>query len=116
HVTPYTRALLAQQRVDSHLRPRLRIDALDDHGAVQAVLAVARRERAGHDDGAGGDASVGDFIALAIVDARARADEYAHRDHGTFLDDDTFDDLRARADEAVVFDDRGIRLQRLQDA
>ena len=53
---------------------------------------------------------------LAIVDPRARADEDAHREHRAALDDDALDDLGARADEAVVLDDRRARLQRLQHA
>ncbi len=40
----------AQQLVDGGLGARLRIDALDDHGAVEAVAAVLGRQRAGHHD------------------------------------------------------------------
>src|SRR3546814_17158306 len=52
----------------------------------------------------------------AVVDARALAEEHAHADHAVVADDETFDDLRARTDEAVVLDDRRRRLQRLQHA
>ena len=36
--------------------------------------------------------------------------------HGAFADDDAFGDFGARADEAIVFDDHGVRLQRLEHA
>ena len=36
--------------------------------------------------------------------------------HRAFADDDAFDDFGARADEAIVLDDRRIGLQRLQHA
>ena len=39
-----------------------------------------------------------------------------HRDDRARLDDHAFDDLGAGADEAVVLDDRGIRLQGLENA
>ncbi len=42
--------------------------------------------------------------------------EDAHADDAAALDDDAFDDFRARADEAVVLDDGGRGLQRLEHA
>src|SRR5262245_64628079 len=52
----------------------------------------------------------------AIVNLRALTDEYSHRDHRVRLHDDPLDDLGPGADEAVVFDDRGIGLQRFEHA
>ena len=40
----------------------------------------------------------------------------AHADDAAFADDDAFGDFSARADEAIVFDDDGVRLQRLEHA
>src|SRR6202000_213066 len=64
--------------------------------------------------GARGHTSVKYLVVLTVIDARALADEHAHGDHGPAFDDDAFDDFRARADEAVVFDDGGAGLQGLQ--
>src|SRR3546814_13674020 len=50
----------------------------------------------------------------AVGDARALAEEHAHADHAVVAADETFDDLRARTDEAVALDDRRPRLQRRQ--
>src|SRR5690606_26558283 len=105
-----------QQLVDARLRARLLVDLLHDHGAVEPVLAVLRRQRAGHDDRALGHAAVQDLAGLAVVDPRALADEDAHRDHAAAADDHALDDLGARADEAVVLDDRRGRLKRLEHA
>ena len=44
------------------------------------------------------------------------AEVNAHTEHGVFFNHDTFDHLRARADKAVVFNDGGARLHRLQHA
>ena len=56
-----------------------------------------------------------DFAGFPIVDAGGLTDEDAHGDHGAFLDDDPFDDLGAGPDEAVVFDDGRVGLQRLEN-
>src|SRR6185436_6513318 len=68
------------------------------------------------DDRARRDAAVQDLAGLAVEDPRALADVHPHREHAVFLDDDAFDHLRAGADEAVVLDDHGIGLDRLQHA
>ena len=109
-----TSAEIAQQLVDGSFRPRLLIHAFDDHRAREGVLAVRGRQAAGHDDGARGHSAVEDLVALAVIDARALADEHTHGNHRARLDDDTLDDFRAGADEAVVLDDGGVRLQRLE--
>src|SRR5690606_12965145 len=105
-----------QQLVEARLRTRLLVDLLDDDGAVEPVLAVLRRQRAGDDDRAFRYAALEDLAGFAVVDARALADVDAHRDHAAATDDHALDDLRARADEAVVLDDRRRRLQRLEHA
>src|SRR5690606_4207579 len=64
-----------QQVVDRGLGPRPGIHPLDDHRTREAVLAVRRRQAAGHDDGAGGDPAVVDPAGLALVDAGRLTDE-----------------------------------------
>src|SRR5580698_144126 len=54
------------------------------------------------------------LAAVALVDARALADEYSHRNHRAGADHDAFDDLGARADEAIILDDGRSGLQRLE--
>src|SRR6202008_2769395 len=56
------------------------------------------------------------FARFAVVDLRALAEVHAHRNNRVLFDDHAFHDFRARADEAVVFDDDGVGLQRLQPA
>src|SRR5690606_32628254 len=73
-------------------------------------------ERARHHDAAGRHAPVKHFILLAVINACRLAEKHAHADHGAFLHDHAFHDFRACADEAVVLDDGGRRLQRLQNA
>src|SRR5688572_19471917 len=108
--------LRAEQLVDAGLRSRLRIDALDDHRAVQVAAAVARGQAARDDDRSRRNAAIRHRSARAVEDLRALADEHAHAEHAVLLDDHALDDLRARADEAVVLDDRRIRLDRLEHA
>ena len=57
-----------------------------------------------------------DFAGFAIVDFGALADVHAHGDHRAFFNDNAFNDFRARADEAVIFDDGRVSLQRLENA
>src|SRR5690606_20082959 len=117
HAPPGVRASgAAQQFVDAGLGARLRVDLLDDHRAVQTVLAVGRRQAAPHHDRAGRYATVVHLTRLAVIDARAHADVHAHRDHRVLLDHHALDDLRARADEDVVLDDHRPGLDRLEHA
>src|SRR5450755_3535879 len=113
---PLQELLAAQQFVEARLGARLRVDALDDDGAIEAVAAVGGRQVAADDDRARRNAPVAHRTRPAVVDLRALADVDAHRDHRILLDDHALDDLRARADEAVVLDDRRIRLHRLEHA
>src|SRR5689334_20487297 len=106
----------AQQLVDRRLRARMGVDALYDDGAIQRVLAIRRGQIARYDDRARRNATLQDLSGGAVVNARALADVDAHADHRTFLDDHAFDHFRSRADEAVVFDDGGRCLQRLEHA
>src|SRR5450432_3257496 len=102
---------IAQQFIQRSLGAGLRIHALDDDGAGETVLAVRRRQRARYHDRARRNSAIQNFVPLPIVNARALSDKNAHGNDGTGLDHDTLDDFRARADEAVVFDDRGAGLQ-----
>src|SRR5690606_14530895 len=99
------RSDVAQQLVDADLRARHLVDLLDDHRAVQAVLAVRGRQVAGDHHGARRHAAVVDLAGLAVVDPGALADVDAHGDDGAFLHDHAFHDLGTGADEAVVLDD-----------
>src|ERR1700724_2436403 len=103
----------AQQLVDGGLRARLRVDALDDDRAVEAVAAVRRRQRARYHYRARGHAPLQDRAGGAVVDAGALPDEDAHGNHRARFDHDAFDDFGACADEAIILDDGGTRLQRL---
>src|SRR5665213_686701 len=56
------------------------------------------------------------FPRLAIENLCTLTDEYPHRDDAIFFNDDTFDDFGTRADEAIVLDDGGVRLQGFKNA
>ena len=47
----------------------------------------------------------------AVDDLGRGGDERAHRQNGAFADDDAFDNLGARANEAIILDDRRVGLQ-----
>src|SRR4029078_12328925 len=91
-------------------------DPFHDDGTVERVLAVGRGQVAGNHHGSCGDTSLQDLPGGAIVDPGALADVPAHGDHRAFFDHHALDDLGARADEAVVFDDGGAGLQRFEYA
>src|SRR5690606_34293875 len=105
-----------QQIVDAGLGAGLRVDALDNDGTIQAVRAVGCRQRARYDDRPGRYAAVIGFAGTAIIDAGALGKEHAHGQHGVLFHNDAFDDFGAGTDEAVVFDDGRVGLQRLQHA
>src|SRR3569623_319433 len=106
----------AQKFVDADLGQRLLVDLLHDHRAIQTVAAILGRQVAGHQDRTGGHATVHVFTGLAVVDLGRLADVDAHRDHAVVFDDHAFDHFGARADEAVVADDGGVGLHRLEHA
>src|SRR5690348_3230540 len=80
------------------------------------MAAVGGRQAARDYDGSGGDATVADRPARAVEDLRALAEKYAHAQYRVLLDDHALDDLGTRADEAVILDDGGVRLQRFKHA
>src|SRR6186713_183956 len=49
---------VAKQIVQCSLHAGLRIDTLDDHGAIEAVLAVRRRKISGNNNRTGRDATI----------------------------------------------------------
>src|SRR6202140_4694397 len=104
----------AQQLVEGGLRPRLRVDALDDDRAVEAVTAVRRRQRARYHYRARRHAPLQDRAGGAVVDAGALPDEDAHGNHRARFDHDAFDDFGARADKPIILDDGRTALQRLE--
>ena len=108
--------LVAQQIVEAGLGTGLCINLLNDHGAVQAVLAIRRWQVAGNDNRTGRYATVVDFTGFAIIDLGRLADVYAHRDYTVVFNDHAFDHFRTGADEAVVANDGWVGLQRLEYA
>src|SRR5260221_13236137 len=96
----------AQEFVDAGLRARLRVDLLDDHGAVQLATVAARRKAAGDDDRSARHAAIADSARRAVEDLRALPEEHAHAEHRVLLDDHAFDHFRAGTAEAVVLKDR----------
>ena len=78
------------------------------------AIPFVRLQAAGDDDRTGWHAAVADLAGRAVVDLGALADENSHAQHGILLDDHTFDDLGACADETVILDDGGVRLQRFK--
>src|SRR5207248_1642803 len=103
-----------QQFVQAGLRPGLGIDSFDNYCAIEVTLAVTRGERPRYHHRAGGHAAVEGLAARAVVDARALADEDAHREDAVLLDNHALDHLGAGADEAVVLDDHRVRLDRFK--
>src|SRR5690606_13332587 len=63
---------------------------------------------------AGRHAAIADLARCSIEDGRALPDVHAHAQHGVLFDHHAFDDFGASADEAVVFNDGGAGLQRLE--
>src|SRR5690606_33314824 len=106
----------AQQFVDAGLAARPLVHLLDDHRAVQRVRTVLRRQLARHHHAARRHVAVADLAGHAVVDAGGLAEEHAHADHAVVAYHHAFDHLRARADEAVILDDRRAGLQRLEYA
>src|SRR5438445_6510915 len=109
-----TCASASQQIVDTGLGARLGVDLLDDHCAIQLAVPFVRRQAAGDDDRTGWHAAVADLAGRAVVDLRALADKDSHSQHRILLDDHAFDDLGTSADETVILDDGGVRLQRFK--
>src|SRR5437868_15021261 len=89
--------LVAQKLVDAGLRPRPFVDALDDHSAGEARAAVAARQATGHDDGIFGHPTVMNLAARTVDDLGGGAEEHAHRQYRTALDDHPLGDFRPRA-------------------
>src|SRR5262245_61627546 len=112
---------IPQQLIDARLCARLLVDALDDHGAIEArargaVLAGFARHRARHHYRIGRHFALIDRAGLAIDDSRRGAEIDAHREYRALAHDHAFGDFRARADETVVLDDHRAGLQRLEHA
>src|SRR5690348_6130718 len=105
-----------QQLVDARFCPGFGIHLLDDHRAVKTVFSVHRRKAAGNHYRARRDSSIADFTGFAVINFGALADIYAHRNDGILADDNAFNDFAARADKAVVLDNGGICLNRLEHA
>ena len=57
-----------------------------------------------------------DFAGFTVINTGALTNVYAHRDDGTFFDNHPFNHFRACADEAVIFNNGRVSLQRLQHA
>src|SRR5262249_7373511 len=104
---------LPQELVDRRLCARLLIHLLHDHRAIERGPARRAWQAARHDDGVGRHAAIKNLTALAVHDLGRGAKEHAHGKYRAFADDHAFGHFRPRADEAIVLDDHGVRLQRL---
>src|SRR5581483_8509528 len=114
-------ALVPQQLVDAGLGAGALVNPFDDDGAGRrrAWLAVFQRfgrQGAGHHDGIFRNLADESLAGLAVDDLGGGAEEYAHRQHRALAQDHAFGHFRTRADEAIVLDDHGFGLQRLQYA
>src|SRR5258708_2983833 len=109
--------LIAPEKiVQAGLGARLGVDLFYYHRTIQAVFAARRGNTSGNHYRAGRHPAVQDLPGGAVQDAGALAEEDAHGNDAVLLDDDAFDHLRARPDEAVVLDDHRIGLHRLEHA
>src|SRR3954452_2508682 len=100
-------ASIPQQFVDRGAGAGLGVDLLDDNRAIKARAGAAvgqglARKRSRHDDRGGRHPAHMDFAGGAVDDLGCRADEGAHREDSALFDDDSLDDLAARADKAIV--------------
>src|SRR2546425_1970739 len=110
---------IPQHLVDRGFCPRRLIDTFDDHRAIEirarsAVLGRLARQRTRNDDRIGRYLAPEYFPGLAIDDPGRGADENPHGKNRALAHDHAFGNLRARADEAIVFQDDRARLQRLE--
>src|SRR6476660_8633975 len=109
-----TKSVAPEQFVYPSLRAGFRVHLLDDDCAVETIPAIPPGQVAGNYDASGWNLPVRHLAGRPVVDLGALADVDPHRDHRAFAHDHPFDHLAAGADEAVVLDDGGIGLQRLQ--
>src|SRR6056297_1189074 len=108
-------ASVAQQLVDAGLRAGPLIHALDDHRTIE-VQVVLGRHRPGHNHRIGWHLAHEDLAGFAIDDLGGLADIDPHPQNRAFAHDAALDHLRARADKAVILDDRGTGLHWLEHA
>src|SRR6266481_7152792 len=99
---------ISQQFVDRGFCARRLIDAFDDHRAIEAracsaVLGRLARQRTRNDDRIGWHLAPEYLPGLAIDDPGRGADENPHGKNRALAHDHAFGNLRARADEAIVF-------------
>ena len=116
HGTVSRQVSVPQQFVDAGLGAGLGVDGLDDDGAGEAWAAILVGQRARNNHGIRRHLAIGDLAGMAVHNLRRLGDEHAHRDDRAFSDDHTLDHFGPRADEAIVFDDGRVRLQRLKNA
>src|SRR6476659_2724547 len=105
---------VAEQLVDAGLGAGSFIDLLDDDRAGERRAAVLARQGSGHDYGVRRNAAVTDLSGRAVDDLGRGAEEHAHRQDRASLDDHALGHLRAGADKAIVLDDDGTGLERLE--
>ncbi|OBQ28463.1 MAG: hypothetical protein AN485_24165, partial [Anabaena sp. MDT14b] len=101
---------------DRGLRSGALVHRLHDHRTIGRgqgrVCGIGARSR--HQHRIGRHLASEDRAGLAVDDGGGRGQVDPHRQHAAFTYDHTLGDLGARPYEAVVLDDRGIGLQRLQ--
>ena len=98
------RLVAPEQLIDTGLGAGPGIHAFDDDRTVKAVFSIGRGQIARHYHRAGGHAPMKYLAGFAVEYLGALSYEYTHRYHRILLHDHAFDDLGARADEAIVLD------------
>src|SRR5438874_9514000 len=86
--------LVSEQFVDAGLGSCALVDALDDHRAGERRAPALAGQRSRDDDGVFGHASVMNLTGRAVDDPGRSAQEHAHRQHRSPLDDNPFGNLR----------------------
>ena len=95
---------------------RLTITAQAVEGPGWPFFSGLCRQHAGHHHGIFRDLADKGLAAVAVDDLGGGAEKHAHRQYRALAHDDALGDFRARADEAIVLDDHGLGLQRLEHA
>src|SRR6188768_3401456 len=111
---------VSQRRIEAGFLVGALFALTDDQGARDLKFAgweLARARARNHHAARGNAPADLDHLGSGDVQDRRRGRQgHAGADHGFALDQHAFDDDRARADEAAVFDDDGLRSRWLEHA
>src|SRR5580704_12524594 len=120
-ITHASHGSLAQQFVDTCLRSRSLIHALDDHGAREAgsrqsVRHRPPRDRSRNHHRIGWHLTLEDVAGFPVDDFGGGAEKDAHRKNRTLAQNNALGNFGPRPDEAVILNNDWASLQRLQHA